>query len=184
MSKRRNKQLSSISVFLKTLVTTFSIFAAIVTIFGCVKITQNADEIVEVGTDFQYATIKWLFYDVSNKAVVTTNNVDISKIGDYKITYMFGFRILNQIVHVVDTQPPVIVLKGDSVVYTKSVENYKEPGYEASDNYDGDLTWKVQRKCVPDESENGKYVFIYSVSDISGNITTVERIAYLQGNGY
>jgi len=97
---------------------------------------------------------------------------------------LFGFRILNQVVHVVDTQPPIITLKGDAIVETKSVENYKDPGYEASDNYDGDLTWKVQRKCVPDDSEIGKYIYIYSVSDTSGNVTKIERIAYLQGNGY
>lgn len=184
MSKKRQKQFSSISVFFRTFITTFSIFVAIATMLGCVKITQNADEIVEVGSNVQKATIKWLFWDVSDNAVITTNTVDITRIGDYKISYMFGLRMLNQTVHVVDTQPPVITLKGDPIVQTKSVENYKEPGYEASDNYDGDLTWKVQRKCVPDESEVGKYVFIYSVLDSSGNIATIERIAYLQDNGY
>ena len=78
----------------------------------------------------------------------------------------------------------IITLKGDAVVQTKNIENYREPGYEALDSYDGDLTWKVQRKCVPDEFEVGKYIFIYSVSDSSGNTATIERIAYLQGNGY
>lgn len=184
MSKRRNKQFDSITIFFKTLITTFSIFITIVVIFGCVKITQNVDETIEVGTSFQGATIKWLFLDVSNKAKVTSNNVDTTRVGDYKVSYLFGFRILNQVVHVVDTQPPIITLKGDAIVETKSVENYKDPGYEASDNYDGDLTWKVQRKCVPDDSEIGKYIFIYSVSDTSGNVTKIERIAYLQGNGY
>lgn len=121
---------------------------------------------------------------MSDKAVISINTVDTTKIGDYKISYIFGIRILNQTIHVVDTQPPIITLKGDAVVQTKNIGNYREPGYEALDNYDGDLTWKVQRKCVPDESEAGKYVFIYSVSDSSGNIATIERIAYLQDNGY
>ena len=184
MSRKRQKQFSSISIFFRTVITTFSIILAILTVLGCVKITRNADETIEVGTDVQIATIKWLFWDVSDKAVITTNTVDVTKIGEYKISYMFGIRILNQTIQVVDTQPPVITLKGDSVVQTKSIENYKDPGYEASDNYDGDLTWKVQRKCVPDDSEFGKYIFIYSVSDSSGNISTIERIVYLQGNGY
>lgn len=179
MRKRRSRQLSSISIFFRTLITTFGILAMILTIFGCVKITQNAEETVEVGTDFQYATIKWLFGDVSDKAIITTNTVDITKIGDYKISYVFGFRIMDQIVHVVDTESPTIVLKGDNVVQTKNIETYKDPGYEASDNYDGDLTWKVQRKCVPDESEFGKNIYIYSVSDSSGNVATIERIVYL-----
>lgn len=179
MTRRRNKQFGAISIFFRTLITTFSIFVVIATIFGCVKITQNAEETVEVGTDFQYATIKWLFWDVSDKAIITNNNVNMAKIGNYKISYMFGIRILNQIIHIVDTQPPVILLKGDNIVQTKDIELFKEPGYEASDNYDGNLTWKVQRSCVPDESEIGKYIFIYSVSDSSGNVSTIERIVYL-----
>ena len=184
MNKKRKKQFGSISIFFRTVITTFSIIVAIITILSCVKITQYADENIEIGSDFQSATIKWLFWDVSDKAVITTNTVDTTKVGEYTISYMFGFRVLNQTIHVVDTQPPVIILKGDSVIHTKSVENYKEPGYEATDNYDGDLTWKVQRKCIPDASEIRKYIFTYSVSDSSGNITTIERIAYLQDNGY
>ena len=80
MIRRRNKQFGAISIFFRTLITTFSIFVVIATIFGCVKITQNAEETVEVGTDFQYATIKWLFWDVSDKAIITNNNVNIAKI--------------------------------------------------------------------------------------------------------
>jgi len=86
MSKRRNKQFNSITIFFKTLITTFSIFITIVVIFGCVKITQNVDETIEVGTSFQCATIKWLFFDVSNKAKVTSNNVDTTHVGDYKVS--------------------------------------------------------------------------------------------------
>ena len=164
MSKKRQKQFGAISIFFRTLITAFSIFVAIATILGCVKITQNAEETIEVGANVQNATIKWLFWDVSDKAVISINTVDT--------------------IHVVDTQPPIITLKGDAVVQTKNIENYRESGYEALDNYDGDLTWKVQRKCVPDEFEVGKYIFIYSVSDSSGNTATIERIAYLQGNGY
>ena len=184
MSRWRRKKFSSISIFFRAFVTTGFVFVAIATILGCVKITQNDNVTIEVGSDVPKVTIKWIFGDVSDKAVITTNTVNITKIGDYKISYMIGLRILNQTIHVVDTQPPVITLKGDTVVQTKSVENYKEPGYEATDNYDGDLTWKVQRKCVPDESKIGKYVFVYSVSDSSGNIATIERVAYLQDNGY
>ena len=184
MRSKHYKKLSSVSIFFRTLITSFFVIVAIAVILGCAKITEYADETIGVGTNFQYATIKWLFWDVSDKAVITTNTVNIDKIGNYQISYMFGIRILNQTIHVVDTEPPVLTLRGDSVVQTKSVENYKDPGYEASDNYDGDLTWKVQRKCVPDDSEFGKYVFVYSVSDSSGNVTTIERIVYLQGNGY
>ena len=98
MSKNRNKQFTSISIFFRTIITTLSIFIAIIVLLGCVKITQNADETVEVGTNFEYATIRWLFFEVSDKAIITTNTVDVTKVGEYKISYMFGVRILNQII--------------------------------------------------------------------------------------
>ena len=96
MSKKRQKQFGAISIFFRTLITAFSIFVAIATILGCVKITQNAEETIEVGANVQNATIKWLFWDVSDKAVISINTVDTTKIGDYKISYIFGIRILNQ----------------------------------------------------------------------------------------
>ena len=43
MSKKRQKQFGAISIFFRTLITAFSIFVAIATILGCVKITQNAE---------------------------------------------------------------------------------------------------------------------------------------------
>lgn len=90
MSKKRQKQFGAISIFFRTLITAFSIFVAIATILGCVKITQNAEETIEVGANVQNATIKWLFWDVSDKAVISINTVDTTKIGDYKISYIFG----------------------------------------------------------------------------------------------
>ena len=44
MSKKRQKQFGAISIFFRTLITAFSIFVAIATILGCVKITQNAEQ--------------------------------------------------------------------------------------------------------------------------------------------
>jgi hypothetical protein len=53
MSKKRQKQFGAISIFFRTLITAFSIFVAIATILGCVKITQNAEETIEVGANVQ-----------------------------------------------------------------------------------------------------------------------------------
>lgn len=47
--------------------------------------------------------------------------------------------------------------------------DYVEEGYTASDNYDGDITDKVERTVT----DTG---VIYTVSDSSGNETSVERI--------
>lgn len=54
MSKKRQKTIwGNINHFFRTLITAFSIFVAIATILGCVKITQNAEETIEVGANVQ-----------------------------------------------------------------------------------------------------------------------------------
>ncbi len=95
MSKKRQKQFGAISIFFRTLITAFSIFVAIATILGCVKITQNAEETIEVGANVQNATIKWLFWDVSDKAVISINTVDTTKIGDYIYIWNQNFKSNN-----------------------------------------------------------------------------------------
>ena len=72
-------------------------------------------------------------------------------------------------VHIVDTQAPTITLVSDPEKFTLPNETYEEEGYTAQDNYDGDITDRVQRTETTEK-------IIYTVSDYSGNTTTVERI--------
>ena len=48
-------------------------------------------------------------------------------------------------------------------------KSYKEEGYAAIDNYDGDLTSKVEKEITDDK-------IIYKVKDSSNNVITKERI--------
>ena len=77
----------------------------------------------------------------------------------------------------VPIEPPVITLKdGDIVIDINRTRTFVDPGYEATDNFDGDLT----SYCLVDESaiaftKRGEWFVTYSVTDAAGQTTTVER---------
>lgn len=105
-------------------------------------------------------------------AVTVSGVVDTSKIGTYTIRYTAssGNRIgtVYRQVKVVDNQAPSIVLVSDPDHYTLPGCQYEEEGFTAYDAYDGDLTDQV-RRIVTDTA------VIYTVSDSSGNRTSVTR---------
>ena len=110
-------------------------------------------------------------YDLKYE-VKKTNNVDISKFGTY--TYEYEVEVdgktykLVRNVEVVDKTAPVIKVEQVELqrdFCTKAVS--QEPSFSAMDNYDGDVTDKVEKK------DNGsKYTL--SVKDSSGNSASVD----------
>lgn len=86
-----------------------------------------------------------------------------AKISDYRTEEYY------QKITVVDTTAPRISFKGTEVMYIKKGSVYKEPGYEAIDNYDGDLTSKVKIEGKVNTKEEGSYTLLYTVSDKSNN---------------
>lgn len=73
-----------------------------------------------------------------------------------------------RIVKVRDIEKPKIKLEQGKNVMVCPGDEYKEPGYIAVDNYDGDITKKVKTS-----HEDNKY--IYEVTDSSNNKTKVVR---------
>ena len=104
--------------------------------------------------------------------VTISGSVDVTKLGTYEITYkaqyLWKTKTVKREVRVVDATAPVITLKTVPGYMTLPGEEYVEEGYTAIDDYDGDITDKVQ---VRTEAE----VIYYTVTDSSGNETTVER---------
>ena len=74
-----------------------------------------------------------------------------------------------------DKEYPVIKLKGDTNITLPLNGTFIEPGYEASDNIDGDITNKIEVEGSVDASKAGDYIIKYSIKDSSGNETTKER---------
>ncbi|MDE5587066.1 MAG: DUF5011 domain-containing protein, partial [Bacilli bacterium] len=75
----------------------------------------------------------------------------------------------------VDDEAPVLTLEGSETMYADFQGAYKEPGYKATDNCEGDLTEKVEVKGTVDTSKLGTYTLTYQVSDQGGNTSEVKR---------
>jgi peptidoglycan/xylan/chitin deacetylase (PgdA/CDA1 family) len=137
------------------------------------KLTVDVDQItIPVGSPIPKINYKATYMGIDVSKYVSQNTIlDTNEIGTYTLSYNIetGFNYINKdvILNIVDTIAPEIQLKG-----TKEIEvcddAFNEPGYSATDNYDGDLTKSVT------VTKNNKSI-IYQVSDSSGNETTVSR---------
>lgn len=90
---------------------------------------------------------------------------EFTNLGKHTIQYsvdFYGFRnSVERTVRVIDTQVPVITLTPDPADLAPARE-YKEAGFQATDNFDGDITDRVKRT-----EEEGRIT--YAVFDSSGN---------------
>lgn len=104
--------------------------------------------------------------------VTIESDLDSTKLGVYKVLYSAQHLWMKvqaeREVRVIDTTAPTITLTTDPTHITKPGEPYQEEGFTAVDDYDGDITAKVERT-----EANGKVV--YKVKDSSGNEAVVER---------
>ena len=70
---------------------------------------------------------------------------------------------------VIDTIKPELSIRGLATIHLSLNDTYDEPGAEAFDNADGDLTDSIKISGEVRTDSIGEYVLIYSVSDRSGN---------------
>ncbi len=109
---------------------------------------------------------------VTDIPVKVSGSVNIHRTGSYMLKYtakVSGIvRTDYRRVHIVDTTAPVIELTVNPDAYTLPNQTYREEGFFAWDNYDGDITDRVSR-----EEKDG--MVVYSVTDSSGNTATASR---------
>jgi len=74
-----------------------------------------------------------------------------------------------------DPVAPELTLKGESTVTITEGNKWKEPGYTATDNVDGDLTEKVTVIGTVDYNKPGTYKLTYEVKDNYQNTAKAER---------
>ena len=158
-----------------------------------IKVIDNEEPIIDlngendiellVGSEYEelgFVATDNVDLDITSKVKVT-NNIDINKIGEYKINYEVSDSSNNKAVkertvRVIDKIAPIISLKGTKKVTVKVNGSYDDEGYSANDNYDGDITSKVKVINNVDFSKIGTYEIKYSVSDSSSNNTIEKRI--------
>ena len=139
------------------------------------KITLNGSSKIEISYHDEYvekgAKAKYFNKDITNK-IKTTSTIKKGKVGTYEVVYKVqnGFLTATKkrTVKLVDKEKPVITLEGGEDVNICPTAEFKELGYKASDDYDGDITKKVE------VIKNEKF-YLYKVSDSNGNKTSIKR---------
>ena len=136
---------------------------------------------INVGETYQDegATATYLDFDVTDKISVD-NTLDINKTGTYKITYKIKLKYIKltstevRTINVIDANSPIITLTKNEITIDQNTK-YNEPGYKATDSYDGDLTDQVKIENKVDTKTPGEYKVIYQVQDSSGNTFKTSR---------
>lgn len=112
--------------------------------------------------------------------VKVSGSVDIKKPGIYVITYSVSDSSgnttkLQRVVNCYDPVPPTLTLKGSKNITINAGTTYTEPGYTATDNYDGNITSSVKINGNVNVYHAGTYTITYSITDSSGNTVTDTR---------
>lgn len=155
-------------------------------IFIGIKFINNEPFVVDLKTtNYELdGEIKIDYTGYFKKEKVTDNievehKIDNSKIGNYQVKFIYTRKnkeyVVEKTIKIIDKEKPVLTLKnGDSLMIVLNNE-FTEPGYEANDNYDGDLTNKVEISGKVDVTKEGEYNIKYTVSDSSGNKAVTKR---------
>lgn len=116
--------------------------------------------------------------------VVSSGSINTKIFGEQYITYIVSDSHGNtataqRIVVVKETEAPTLNLKGDTTLYHNGDEPFKDPGYSAKDNADGNITENVKISGKVDTNTAGKYTLSYTITDSSGNSTKKSRTVYV-----
>ncbi len=134
---------------------------------GAREVSINyGDEYIDEGYDL----LKCSLYGCKkiDEEVNIENNVNTKVVGSYEIKYTYENITSKRKVIVSEKVAPEIKLKGKKEINACLGHYYEDEGYTATDNYDGDITDKVEVK-----RENGN--IYYKVSDSSNNTMEVVR---------
>lgn len=109
----------------------------------------------------------YLMQNAYNKVTIT-NDIDNTKIGNYKVIYKLKNKEQIRTVTVREDEAPVITLSGNDQTYVCPGTKYSEEGYKAIDNYDGDITANVK-------TTYNDYKVTYKAIDQCNNVTSKVR---------
>ncbi len=74
-----------------------------------------------------------------------------------------------------DITSPELRLNGDREIILAVGTDFEDPGFSATDDYDGDISDKAVRSGNVDNSQAGEYELTYTAQDSAGNATTEKR---------
>lgn len=164
----------------------FLIALARIYVYFCIKPTINliGNENVTIlyGNEYEELGSSAFILDKDfSFDIVIKSNVDTTKLGEYVVEYSISNKYLKNSssikrkVKVIDEEKPILTLEGNKKLKYYVGSKYKESGYSAFDNYDGDITTNVEIDNKVDFSKPGEYTITYTVSDSSGNTVSDTR---------
>ena len=99
----------------------------------------------------------------------------------YTVTDSSGNRATAQrLVNYNDPKPPELTLLGDQEMILTLGDPYREPGYTALDNCDGDITARVSVSGSVNVYKPGRYTITYTATDSFGNVATQKRAVFVR----
>lgn len=143
------------------------------------KLTSNNKDTIEVmvgDNNYQKPKMTCTFFNKKVSNIKITKNIDINKLGEQEVIYecekSFFKKNASVKYNVVDKIVPELEVDSDEKISIYVNDNYNEPTVKAEDNYDGDITDRVEKIGEIDNKKAGTYEIEYKVQDSSGNETS------------
>ena len=144
-----------------------------------VTLTGDANVTHEAATSYSDFGATWTDTLDGNGTLVASGTVSVNAPGAYVLTFDVTDAAGNaatqvtRAVTVTDTTKPVITLDGNATIRHRVWRSYVDPGAQASDTLDGNLTADVSTTNPVDFAQPGSYEIRYEVSDDAGNAANV-----------
>jgi hypothetical protein len=118
--------------------------------------------------------------DLTSSISITSADINVTNVGDKVVTYSVtdaggNTNTASRTVTVQDTTAPILTLNGDSNFTHNLNTAWADPGYDANDTLDGNLTASVSISGTVDVNSTGTYTLNYFVSDAAGNQVDINR---------
>ena len=158
--------------------------------FTTPQITLNGEKVMEVTMADGYtdpgAQASFSFHDISSHVKVDTSDLNDQKVGTYTVTYTIDYldksASKTRTVNVVDKEPPEIALTEGKKISVQPMSKFEDPGAEAYDDSDGDVTDQITAEGIVDTSNRGDYKIRYTVTDSYGNKGVATRTVTVEGD--
>lgn len=175
-NKKKNNTLFKVLMIILIILSVLIIggFGYYYLILPSIKLNGSKSIVVEYENTYNEPgyTAKHFGRDITPKVKVR-DNINLKKIGDYEVTYSVknkGFtKKVSRKVSIIDSKKPTMNIDS-SDAYVCPGDEYIKEVVTATDNYDGDLSKKVN---VDISKEKDKVV--YSVKDSSGNTESITK---------
>ena len=146
-----------------------------------IKLIGEKEIIIEYEKSYKEKGVTATYFGFNiNKQIKKQNNIDLTKIGEYEVIYEINNKLLpkskqKRIIKVVDKIPPEMTLNGSDKITIYKGEQFNDPKAKSIDNYDGDISEKIEIISDLDTNKIKDYEIVYKSCDSSLNCSELKR---------